>query len=353
MKKALFLTVAAVLLTTAAWGQGRTAREQTILNVFGRLNLAVDPYENLNYWTDGDAFYRPFFFNTWDIDAKPRTDGNTIYLNGGTLHEGGWEIKVLLAADGKMTIAEDDWRFKKGDRVEYRIIGGETLLLISDARTGAAKNVLKKFDGNLYQRTIDDFYRYIFAGSFKRTTGSSETVKFDRNKSAVSGLLSKGETPYTFVNDFGDTPVPVLRFSDNVVYKANRILTGIELIPIQTGPDIDLEWEIVPDDTKPVITLVKTAEGQSGLPPGRFPLVSKQVMTLSELEIYAGEPSSSNFKLMRNEIFARYGYKFKTSDMLGFFGAQDWYYPQHDDVTSQLTEIERINIALIQVLEKK
>jgi len=60
-----------------------------------------------------------------------------------------------------------------------------------------------------------------------------------------------------------------------------------------------------------------------------------------------------NLKIMRNEIFARHGYKFKTTDMTNYFGAKDWYVPQYDDVTSRLTEIERINIALIQELEKK
>jgi len=350
--KTLFLTVVTVLLTVTTFGQGQTAREQTILNVFGRLNLALDPYKNLHYWTDGDIFYRPFFFDVKKLDVKPLANGDTIFFYGGTLHEGGYEIKVLLAPDGKMTIADDDWQFKKGDRVEYHTVGDETILLFSDAR-GAVTNVLKKFDGDLYNRTINDFYRYIFAGSFKRMGGSSETIRFDRNKSSVSGLLSKGEASFTLIDDFGDTPSSVLCFSDDVVYKAIRTLIGMELIPIMTGPDIDLEWLIEKDPAKPVITLVKTAEEEWDLPPERFPLVSKQVMTLCELDLYAGEPKLQNLKIMRNEIFARYGYKFKTADMAGYFGAQDWYVPQFDDVTSKLTEIERINIALIQILEKK
>jgi len=353
LKKTLFLIIAAVLFTTVAFGQGRTSREQTILNVFGRLNLADNLYDNLNYWTDGSAFYRPFFFDACNYEASPRANSDTIFFCGGNTHEGGWGMNVLLAADGKMTIANDDWRYKKGDRVEYRTLGGETLLLISDVRTGSAKEVLKKFDGRLYERYIDDFYRYIFAGSFRRTEGSSETVVFNRGKSVVSGLISRGETPYTFIEEFGDTPIPVLRFSDEVVYKANRTLTGMELIPILTGPDIDLEWQIEADDAKPVITLVKTAAGRSDLPPGFFPLASVQVMTLTELAMYAGVPTLRSLGEMRNEIFARHGYKFKTDEWAGYFGTKDWYWPQYDDVSSKLTEIERINITLIQLLEKE
>ncbi|MCL2727972.1 MAG: hypothetical protein FWD56_06280, partial [Bacteroidales bacterium] len=96
MKKTLLLSIAAMLFLTTAYGQSRTAREQTILNVFGRLNLSENPYENLNCWTDGEAYYRPFFFSFDLSDREPRFSGNTIYLNGGTLHEGGIVIKVQL-----------------------------------------------------------------------------------------------------------------------------------------------------------------------------------------------------------------------------------------------------------------
>jgi len=108
------------------------------------------------------------------------------------------------------------------------------------------------------------------------------------------------------------------------------------------------------DASKPRIALVKTAEGQTGLPSGRFPLVSVQVMTLTELEIYAGNPIRPNLQIMRNEIFARYGYRFAAGgEMAKYFSAQEWYKPQYADVTERLTETEHINIALIQLLEKQ
>jgi hypothetical protein len=352
VKKMLLLTAVAILFVTAADGQGLATREQTILNVFGRLNLADNPFDNLNYWTDGSVFFRPFFFDVCSFGVEPRADNDTIFLCGGSLHEGGWGYEILLAADGKMTIATDDFRFKKGDRMEYRIIGGDTLLLFSDVGTGAVKDMFKKFDGNLYQRYIDNFYQYIFDGKFKHMEGSGDAVVFTRDKSAVSGLLSKNETSFTFIEKFGDTPVPALRFGKDVAYKVTKMLIGIELSSLLPEEE-EWEWVMEADNSKPAIMLVKTDEGQADLPPGRFPLVSGQAMTLTELDIYAGEPKLSNLKVMRNEIFARYGYKFKTRDMADFFGTQDWYFPTHDDVASGLTEIERINIALIQALEKQ
>gem|GEM_PF-2446115 len=345
----LFLTFSA-----SAWAQGRTAKEQTLLNVFGRLNLNVDPHDKLYSWTDGMCFFRPFLTNPNDWEAPPRANGDTIYLYGGTLHEGGWGMHILLAKDGKMTVADDMYSpLKKGDRVECRVIGNETLLIFSDSRTGAAKYVLKKFDGYLHERYIDNFYKYIFAGKFKRKDGSGGTVEFNRAKSLVSGLMPKGDMSYTFVKLFGDTPMSVLHLGQNGVYMATGTIDGVELTPLRTGPDIDLEWEQTEDNSKPRIMLKKTAEGEQDLPSGRFPLASKQVMTLTELEIYAGEFRVPNLQVMRNEIFARHGFKFKTGgDMANYFGKQNWYRPQYDDVTSKLTEIERINIALIQLLEK-
>ena len=362
MSKRLFLSIAVMFLVLAsAQGQGRTAKEQTILKIFGRLDVERDPYDNLNCWTDGSAFYRPFFSDPYDFDAKPLANGNMIYLSGGTLHEGGWGIKVRLASDGKMTMAEDDYRFNRGDRAEHRTIGNESFLIFSDARTGAVKEVWKKFDGNLYNRYIDNIYKYILAGTHavkSEGPNKGQVVTFDRDKSVVTGVVLHREMPYSFVKDFGDTPIPTLFINENMIYKVGKTIDGLELLPMKKDPDCDGDWNpqegewLTEDLSKPLIRL-ETAEEEEGLPPGRFPLASVQVMTLTEIEMYAGQFRLPNLQIMRNEIYARHGYAFRPGGtMYAYFGKQIWYQPQYDDVTSKLTEIEQINIALIQVLEK-
>lgn len=58
--------------------------------------------------------------------------------------------------------------------------------------------------------------------------------------------------------------------------------------------------------------------------------------------------SSKELKIMRNEIFARYGYKFiKGGEMDLYFKRQSWYIPQHSNVKQFLTDIEKQNIELI------
>jgi hypothetical protein len=68
----------------------------------------------------------------------------------------------------------------------------------------------------------------------------------------------------------------------------------------------------------------------------------------SELKRY----TQYQLKIMRNEIFARHGYIFKTAEMKNHFATKTWYSPRYNDVNNMLTDIEKQNIKTIQQLEK-
>lgn len=59
-----------------------------------------------------------------------------------------------------------------------------------------------------------------------------------------------------------------------------------------------------------------------------------------------------DLEVLRNTIYARHGYIFKDKQMRFFFDRVDWYMPVAHDVSGQLTEVEKQNIALIQRYEK-
>lgn len=83
---------------------------------------------------------------------------------------------------------------------------------------------------------------------------------------------------------------------------------------------------------------------------GQFPQASLRLLSAAELS----KLSKADLQLMRNEIYARYGYIFKTGGaMQVHFSAQDWYQAQYSDVNKFLTELERANIQLIQQAESK
>ena len=62
--------------------------------------------------------------------------------------------------------------------------------------------------------------------------------------------------------------------------------------------------------------------------------------------------SKQELKFMRNEIFARHGYIFKTPELNNYFKQKPWYKPQHEDVNGMLSPEERQNVELIKKLER-
>ena len=83
---------------------------------------------------------------------------------------------------------------------------------------------------------------------------------------------------------------------------------------------------------------------------GNFTQASLRLLDKSELLSL----DKSNLRLMRNEIFARYGLKFRVGgEMESYFRKQAWYHGQHDNVDRFLTELERENIKVIKELEKR
>lgn len=85
---------------------------------------------------------------------------------------------------------------------------------------------------------------------------------------------------------------------------------------------------------------------------GDYPEASMRYLTAADLN----DKSAWQLKVMRNEIFARYGYQFKSRSMQDHFSPQPWYQPKFDDSAylykEMLTPIEKDNIKLIQTHEK-
>ncbi|MEO1055154.1 MAG: YARHG domain-containing protein, partial [Bacteroidota bacterium] len=82
---------------------------------------------------------------------------------------------------------------------------------------------------------------------------------------------------------------------------------------------------------------------------GKFPQASTTILDEEELKSWPSE----DLQIMRNEIFARYGYTFRPNGKMDqYFRKQSWYKAHHKDVNSFLTSIEQKNIQLIRKEEK-
>lgn len=81
---------------------------------------------------------------------------------------------------------------------------------------------------------------------------------------------------------------------------------------------------------------------------GIYPQSSERLLTLNDLT----NLNKQDLRIMRNEIFARHGYIFKTADMKQYFNQQNWYKPIYNDVTDQLSSIEKTNVEFIKSYER-
>lgn len=61
--------------------------------------------------------------------------------------------------------------------------------------------------------------------------------------------------------------------------------------------------------------------------------------------------SGSELRIMRNYIYARHDYKFKSPDLQKYFAQYSWYTPRYSDVSSQLNKIEQSNVQYIKSFE--
>ena len=88
-------------------------------------------------------------------------------------------------------------------------------------------------------------------------------------------------------------------------------------------------------------------ENAGGSVPGKYPEGSTRLLNYDDV---AGK-SAWELKIMKNEIYARHGYIFKTPELRSYFESQSWYKPLYDDVTDLLNNIEIQNAAFIKGYE--
>lgn len=80
---------------------------------------------------------------------------------------------------------------------------------------------------------------------------------------------------------------------------------------------------------------------------GKYPTASSRILTYDDVAYL----NKDELNIMRNEIFARHGFIFKTEKMIEYFIKQSWYRPMYSDVNASLTTIEQKNIQFIKSFE--
>jgi hypothetical protein len=81
--------------------------------------------------------------------------------------------------------------------------------------------------------------------------------------------------------------------------------------------------------------------------PGKYPEGSTRLLGPEDV---MGK-SLWELKIMKNEIYARHGYIFKSPELRTYFESQPWYRPLYEDVTDIISDLERENAAFIKGYE--
>lgn len=94
-----------------------------------------------------------------------------------------------------------------------------------------------------------------------------------------------------------------------------------------------------------VAPVAKHRSTPAGLP--NYDWLSTSYVSYNDL---AGK-SGSQLRIMRNYIYARHGYRFKSKDLQRYFAQYSWYSPMYSNVDHMLNKIERSNVQTISAYE--
>lgn len=290
-------------------------------------------------WHDGWAFY-----NVTEKDGE-------LSFEGGTLHEGGYGFKVVKGNHGKMVVMSiyegmesitTSGRSLSGSSIERRTIDGKDVLLIKSSK-GQITDVLLPMNGDFYKTLIDQQNQQLDGVYHK----DGSEISFNGNGGISFGTARDKWETYSYVKIY-DMPSNILSvFLDKTHISFDFDQQYIKLDEVKPKPGVD--WDDDPEVETVHSTKLKKKSGLRYKGNGIWPITSVEILTSGYLSSYNVE----TLRLMRNDIYARYGYKFKNKELNKIFKEQSWYLPSTSDASSlKFNEIERINIALIQNMEK-
>lgn len=169
---------------------------------------------------------------------------------------------------------------------------------------------------------------------------SSTLTTFDLNGNRISEML--------FESEMSDCSFLSSRES---VFESNRLIVikNTEIEEDCTG-ETDVREEEVSLEFKSIDSIgnfgnskYQKIDLRRDYPYSSFKLFSKSDLLLIKKE---------DLPIIRNEIFAASGYKFKTKKWQDYFSKKIWYTPKYHNVADKLSIIEKRNIKLITEIEK-
>lgn len=276
--------------------------------------------------------YRPYYLN----DAN---EGNGVVFTPSYLLPLGFlpEVHTYLVTNENVDFGKDS---SKGETLHTKSFSGKIISLISSFYESG-------IDGRGYQVS-----NYHLATVDQQNNVLDEKMFLQKGENYDYYYCSSEPFGYTFLNDsllevyqLEGTNESYKRYDNMITYsyysvdregkirklESNRFFGFTKFIPLTEnyfhGCFAKHIWDASEEEYKDV-------PGEGGL------------LLLDHLE-------AEDLDIMRNEIFAEYGYVFKSEKWRNYFSVKPWYLPRYDSVDSLLTERDKANIALILKIKEK
>jgi hypothetical protein len=247
-------------------------------------------------WTDGDIVFYP-----------DKIENGVVHFFGGSLHDGGNMFCLHINTNGQLAIYDKGDECASGaylyQNIELKIVNGIQVLLLRDK----AGNIVDFFrqvypDQSLLSLITATKTNHELAGKYVNPV-TGKTIIFNPDNQTVSGLTNL--TDYIFEEEY-DSPSDVITFKNKKSYMYEITEKGLDIY-IAKHEDPDPDWLA----GKKVMSLVKTewlnTDSLKNVP-GKYPFASRELLITGTLSCY----SSTKLALMRNEIYARHGFNFKS-----------------------------------------
>ena len=290
-------------------------------------------------WTDGSTVY---------VLNVAQTNATHLDYVGGTLHEGGYAFgldrvngKYVISASRIYDFGSDEGytSFGPESKIDYEVtlerIGGRQLLVARDSK-GTITDVLEDLDGELYDKEVNDQY-VTYAGDYKDYKGN----KWSFGTDGTITMPGKKAVKYKIM-DMYDMPSNIITVDDGKSYmQVEMSTTGLNIYKCDFNPEIE--------DASKGGLIAKLRRTASPYGDGLCPYTSKMLINPSLIGCY----DNDMLRIIRNEIWARHGYRFSSADLQQHFAKQAWYKPVDDNAAIELSELEKMNIAIIKSMESR
>ena len=112
---------------------------------------------------------------------------------------------------------------------------------------------------------------------------------------------------------------------------------------------VDLKDTIINNETSiPIYSMVESNELLNQIVNNGYINELEKLITVEQLTLF----SESDLRILRNTIYAKYGYKFNSIDLQNHFSEFQWYNSEFENVDDKFTFVDIENIKLIQKSEK-